>query len=128
MEIRYKVTHQGKDTGQWLERLSKKDYFKVLDSCAKAGVAALSSNTPVRTGKSAASWTYKIERGATTTTIGWYNSNVTRDGEPIVILLQMGHGTGTGGYVVGRDFINPAMKPVFDDIENKVWKVVTADG
>lgn len=128
MEVRYKVTQRGSDTGRWLNRLSRKEYFKVLDSCAKAGVEALRNNTPIRTGKSAASWSYQIEQGSTTTTIAWYNSNVTRDGEPIVILLQMGHGTGTGGYVVGRDFINPAMKQVFDDIENKVWKVVTADG
>ena len=128
MQVRFKVRKEGKDTQKWLDRLSKKEYFRVLDSCGAKGVQALSNATPVRTGRTAGSWSYDVSVGATTTTIAWYNSNVIRDGTPVAILLQMGHGTGTGGYVVGRDYINPAMKAVFDDIENQVWKVVTADG
>lgn len=111
-------------TEQYLEKLQKKDYLKILDQCAVKGVEALSSATPKRTGLTAASWSYEIQRNATTTSIYWKNDNVTKDGEPIAILLQYGHGTGTGGYVVGKDYINPAIKPVFDNIADEVWKAV----
>lgn len=111
-------------TEKYLERLQSKDYFKVLDECGRRGVEALSASTPERTGLTAASWSYEIETGSGQTTIVWTNSNVTRDGDPIAILLQYGHGTGTGGYVAGRDYINPAIQPVFDDIADVVWKAV----
>lgn len=111
-------------TEKRLEKLQTQDYFKVLDECAQQGVAALQAGTPKRTGLTAASWAYEIQVGNGTTTICWTNSNVTRDGDPIAILLQYGHGTGTGGYVAGTDYINPSIKPVFDDIANTVWKAV----
>lgn len=114
----------GHITERYLEKIKSKDYFKVIDRLAQEGVSALSSATPVRTGLTASSWTYEIEIGGGQTTICWTNSNVTRDGDPIAIMLQYGHGTGTGGYVVGRDYINPAMKPVFDNIADAVWKAV----
>lgn len=113
-------------TEQYLEKLQKKDYLRILEQCASKGVEALASATPKKTGKTAASWTYEVEYGADKTSIYWKNDNVTRDGDPIAILLQYGHGTGTGGYVVGQDYINPAIKPVFDNIADEVWKAVVA--
>ena len=111
-------------TEKYLEKLSREDYLRILDSCAKKGVEALKSATPKDTGLTAASWSYEIVRGRGSTEIYWKNDNVTRDGEPIAIMLQYGHGTGTGGYVVGRDYINPAIKPVFDQIADEVWEAM----
>lgn len=125
MRIIYKVDRKGSDHSNWLNGLSKADYFNVLDKCGKKGVAALEAATPADTGLTAHSWSYEVDKSRTHATITWSNSNVTRDGHPIAIMLQLGHGTGTGGYVVGRDYINPAMKPVFDEIEDEVWKAVT---
>lgn len=127
LRINLKVKHSGTDMLGWLNRMSKRDYLNELDKCGQIGVESLRDNTPVRTGLTAASWSYKVETSGHTVRIIWSNSNVTRAGQPIAIMLQYGHGTGTGGYVVGRDYINPAMKPVFDEIERRVWKVVTAN-
>lgn len=85
----------------------------------------MSSATPKDSGETASSWNYKIETANGRTSISWYNTNLTKDGDPIAILLQYGHGTGTGGYVQGRDYINPAIQPIFDNIADQVWKVVT---
>lgn len=95
-----------------------------LDKYGKAGVAALSSATPVDTGLTSNSWNYEIKKGAGTSTITFHNSNI-QNGVPIAIILQYGHGTGTGGWVQGRDYINPAIQPIFDDIANAAWKEVT---
>lgn len=95
-----------------------------LDALAERGVAALAANTPVESGQTANSWGYEIERKRGRITITWTNSHVV-DGVPISIILQYGHATGTGGYIQGRDYINPAIKPIFDDIATKVWKEVT---
>ena len=95
-----------------------------LDALAERGVAALAANTPVESGLTANSWGYEIERKRGRITIIWTNSHVV-DGVPISIILQYGHATGTGGYIQGRDYINPAIKPIFDDIATKVWKEVT---
>lgn len=117
-----KLTSRGdwSKTRKWLDNLSKERYLKVLDSLGREGVNALASATPVRTGRTASSWSYTVAHNSKETSIQWTNSNTTINGEPVVILLQYGHGTGTGGYVQGRDFINPAMKPVFDSIAAKV--------
>ncbi len=88
------------------------------------GVDALSAATPVDTGLTASSWGYEIHSSGATSSIVWTNSNV-NDGIPIAILIQYGHGTRSGAYVQGRDFINPAMRSVFDNIANAVWKEVT---
>lgn len=125
MKITFKLRPHKRKTEEYLEKLHRQDYLKILDSCAKEGVEALRSATPKKTGLTAASWSYEIVRGAGHTRIYWKNDNVTRDGQPIAIMLQYGHGTGTGGYVVGRDYINPAIKPVFDSIADKVWEAVT---
>lgn len=111
------------NTEAYLRRLLKIDISKILESAGQEGVNALSSATPIESGKARDSWDYKIERSGSSTTIVWTNSDI-ENGFPVVIMLQYGHGTGTGGYVQGRDFINPAMKPIFDKIADKVWKAV----
>lgn len=95
-----------------------------LDKYGKQGVAALSSATPVETGLTASSWYYRIERSDSTISITFLNSNV-QNGVPIAVILQYGHGTGTGGWVQGRDYINPALRPIFDKIADDAWKEVT---
>ena len=95
-----------------------------LDALAERGVAALAANTPVESGQTANSWGYEIERKRGRITITSTKRHVV-DGVPISIILQYGHATGTGGYIQGRDYINPAIKPIFDDIATKVWKEVT---
>ena len=88
-------------------------------------MAALQAHTPVDSGITANSWSYEIKDDGTNLQIIWTNDNV-NDGVNIAIILQYGHGTGTGGYVVGRDYINPAMQPTFDKISDRVWKAVTS--
>ena len=95
-----------------------------LSKYGEAGVKALASATPVDSGLTASSWYYEIEKSNSSTSIVFYNSNVHR-GICIAIILQYGHGTGTGGWVEGRDYINPAIQPLFDDIAEKAWKEVT---
>lgn len=89
------------------------------------GVEALASATPVDTGKTASSWYYKVDYNEGSASITWSNSNV-NDGVNIAVILQYGHGTGNGGYVVGRDYINPAIAPIFDKITEHVWEEVTS--
>ena len=98
----------------------------ILHRYGQLGVAALSANTPVDSGLTAASWDYEIERGSRESRIIFTNSNV-NEGVNIAIILQYGHGTGTGGYVEGRDYINPAIQPIFDGIAEAAWKEVTAN-
>ncbi len=95
-----------------------------LDRFGRAGVQALAAATPVDTGKTAASWYYEITRSKGSTTITFKNSNI-QNGVPIAIILQYGHGTRNGGWVQGRDYINPAIQPVFDKIANDAWEEVT---
>lgn len=114
-----------KSTEDFLRKMSSGDIFKNLDRYAQDGVDALSSATPVESGETRESWDYEISRTRGSTTISWTNSHVD-DGVPIAIILQYGHGTGTGGYVQGEDYINPAMRPIFDKIADKVWKEVTS--
>ena len=95
-----------------------------LDKYGREGVSALSSATPVDTGKTAGSWYYEIENRNESATISFYNSNI-QNGIPIAIILQYGHGTRNGGWVQGRDYINPAIQPVFDRIAKEAWEEVT---
>jgi len=113
-----------KNTDRYLRKLSKGDFLNNLEKYAKEGVAALSKATPVDSAETSTSWGFKIKRSRGSVSILWTNSHMTVDGEPVAILLQYGHATGTGGYVKGRDFINPAMKPVFDHIAESVRKEV----
>ena len=111
-------------TTNFLSKLKQKVNVDSLDRYGRQGVAALSSATPVDTGLTANSWYYKIERDENSVKIVFCNSNI-QNGIPIAIILQYGHGTGTGGWVEGRDYINPAIQPVFDKIANDAWREVT---
>lgn len=109
----------------FLEKAKQKVNLGDLDKYGREGVAALKSATPVDSGLTADSWYYEIERTAGSTNIVFKNRNI-QNGVPIAIILQYGHGTGTGGWVEGRDYINPAIQPVFDKIVNDAWKEVTS--
>ena len=95
-----------------------------LDKYGREGVAALASATPVESGLTASSWYYEIEHKNGSATISFHNSNI-QNGVPIAIILQYGHGTRNGGWVQGRDYINPAVRPLFDKITNDAWREVT---
>lgn len=121
----FSTARSGKDMEAFLQKLQKQDMFKQLDKYGQEGVRALALNTPKDSGLAASSWGYKIEIKNDAYTITWTNTN-NEGGLLVVILLQYGHGTGTGGYVQGRDFINPAIQPIFDKIEREVWKAVVS--
>lgn len=112
-------------TRNYLRKISRGDFYRGLDKYAREGVNALARATPIDTGLTAVSWDYKIEISRASCTITWINSDI-ESGFPVSIMLQYGYGTGTGGYVQGRDYINPAMRPVFDRIEEAVRKAVTS--
>ena len=109
---------------RFMERAKESVHLGDLDKYGREGVAALASATPVDSGLTAKSWSYKIERTKGSTTISFYNSNI-QNGVPIAVILQYGHGTRNGGWVQGRDYINPAIRPVFDKIANDAWREVT---
>ena len=109
---------------RYLERVKETVKLGDLDKYGREGVAALSSATPVDTGKTANSWYYEIERQNGSVSIVFKNSNI-NDGVPIAVILQYGHGTQNGGWVQGRDYINPAIQPIFDKIAENAWKEVT---
>lgn len=108
----------------YLERLKETTQSGILDQYGRKGVEALMSATPVDTGKTAESWYYTIEHKNSSVSLVFHNSNIV-NGVPIAIILQYGHGTGTGGWVQGRDYINPALQPIFDKLAEEVWKEVT---
>lgn len=110
-------------TKRWMDKMEAGSVADVLRSCGERGIEALSAATPVRTGKTAASWGFEAKTSSKGVTLTWTNSNVV-NGVPIAIILQYGHGTGTGGYVHGRDYINPAMRPVFDEIESRISRML----
>lgn len=118
------VTGSFKSTQDFLDHVHRLNIQSILESCGQMGVSALSSATPEETGLAAHAWGYKVSRSGGMYELAWTNTDV-ENGFPVVIMLQMGHGTGTGGYVQGRDFINPAIRPVFDKIADIVWKAVT---
>lgn len=109
---------------RYFERVKEALKLSILDKYGKQGVAALSSATPVESGKTANSWNYEIVRERGSAKIVFTNSNINK-GVPIAIILQYGHGTGTGGWVEGRDYINPAIQPIFDKIVDDAWREVT---
>ena len=108
----------------YLEKAKEAVKLGDLDKYGREGIAALSSATPVDTGKTASQWYYKIERKSNSVSITYCNSNV-QNGVNIAIILQLGHGTGTGGWVEGRDYINPAIQPIFDRLAKDAWEEVT---
>lgn len=109
---------------RFLEKAKNTVRLGDLDRYGREGVAALASATPTESGKTADSWSYEIVRNQGSVTINFNNSNINK-GVPIAIILQYGHGTGTGGWVQGRDYINPAIQPIFDKIANDAWREVT---
>lgn len=122
--ITFESTGEFKNTDRFLKRMQKDVVRSALRTAAQRGVLALQAATPVDSGLTGASWGYEIRITPGSATITWTNSH-TVNGVNIAIILQLGHGTGTGGWVAGRDYINPAIRPVFDQIAEDVWKVVT---
>lgn len=112
-----------KNLTKFLERSLESIQHGVLDKYGKEGVAALSSSTPIDSGLTASSWYYKIENDKRGAKLSFYNSNIV-DNVPIAIVIQYGHATGTGGWVEGRDYINPSLQPIFDKIADTAWKEV----
>ena len=122
--ISFRQTGDFSKLNRYLERVKEAAKIGVLDKYGREGVAALASATPVETGATANSWYYEIKRQNGSVSIEFKNSNI-KDGIPIAVILQYGHGTGTGGWVQGRDYINPAIQPIFDRIADFAWKEVT---
>ena len=124
--IRFKQSGNFNNTERFFKKTKDSKYIlDILNRYGREGVTALSSNTPVDSGITASSWDYKIEVKNGRSTIYWTNSNI-NEGVPIAVILQYGHGTNGGGYVRGIDYINPAMRPIFEQIANKAWKEVTS--
>lgn len=121
-----KITHGGdfKNTEKFLKKAKGINLRSMLDKYGELGVNALSSATPVDTGVTADSWTYSVRKTRESVSIEWNNTNES-NGIPIVVLIQYGH-VANGSYVYGRDFINPAMQPIFDEIAENLWKEVTS--
>jgi hypothetical protein len=120
------LRHKGdfSKTHRYLNRVKEAIRLGKLDKYGREGVAALASATPRDSGVTADSWEYKIENTPGSVAIHFVNTHII-NGVPIAIILQYGHGTGTGGWVEGRDYINPAIQPIFDRILNDVWREVT---
>lgn len=112
-----------RNTEKFLAAMKRKDIYASLEKYGAEGAAALASATPSETGITANAWSYSVSRKGKRWAIIWSNHNVV-SGIPVVILIQYGHGTGTGGFVQGRDFINPVIRPLFDRIADDVWKAV----
>lgn len=120
------IKHQGsfKKTEVFFNRMMNANYLRILEKYGREGVNALSKATPVDTGETSKSWDYKVTLDNRGTKLIWFNTHK-HNGVPIAILLQYGHGTRNGGYVQGRDYINPALQPIFDKIAEDLWKEVT---
>lgn len=112
-------------TEKFLKKSFGRNYLTVLERYAKLGVAALASATPIETGETASSWNYEIIQNGSSLSIIWSNSHVEK-GVNIAVILQYGHGTRNGGWVEGVDYINPALKPIFDSLADAAWKEVTS--
>ncbi len=119
------IKHKGtfNSTRRFLRHARDVDYVNILEHYGQAGVDALAANTPYATGKTAASWSYEIEVKNNRYSIYWTNSNI-QNGVPIAVILQYGHATRNGGFVQGRDYINPALQNIFDSIAENAWREV----
>lgn len=122
--IRMSTKGDFKKANTFFEKLKETVKLGDLDKYGKRGVNALKANTPKDTGLTASSWSYDIQRENDRVTISWYNDNIV-DYVNIAVILQFGHATKNGGWVEGRDYINPAMRPIFDEIADSAWKEVT---
>lgn len=121
-----KMSEKGdfKKTFKFLKAMQEKKFFSNLNKYGERGVQLLSENTPRDTGLTASSWYYKIEDDGETLTITWYNSNIKKDYFNVALMLQYGHATKNGGWIEGIDYINPALKPLFDEMEKDIWEEV----
>lgn len=121
-----RLTQKGNfdNTMSFLKKIKLDRLYSKLEKYAQEGVRALMAATPVDSGKTAASWGYNVVRESDYWSVEWTNSNFNK-GVPIAVILQYGHGTRNGGYVQGRDYINPAMRPIFDKIAEDIWKEVS---
>ena len=122
--IGFKQKGDFSNTTNYLKKLKNAKILKVLERYGQEGVKALSSATPVDSGLTASSWCYRIEQNLNSAKLIFCNSNVNK-GVPIAVILQYGHATGTGGWVEGRDYINPALQPIFDELVKNAWGEVT---
>lgn len=122
--ITFKQRGSFKQTTSFLQRALEVVDASWLDEYGKKGVYELSKATPRDTGKTADSWNYAIEHTSDGAKLVWTNDNLTKDGQQIAILLQYGHGTNGGGLVIGRDYINPAIRPIFDEMALESWEMM----
>ena len=120
--------HKGnfEKTTKFLQRAKKREFYKNLEQYGERGVEALRTATPIDTGETSRSWHYRIENTRDSVAIVWYNTNVNQ-GVNIALMIQYGHGTPFGKYIRGKNYIKPAIRPIFQDIEDGVWKEVTKD-
>ena len=125
--IRFEQKGNFSKLDRYLKRVNKTVDNLDLEEFGKRGVEALSSTTPVNTGLASKSWYYKIIKNKDSITITFNNSDI-ENGVPIAIILQYGHATKNGGWVEGRDYINPAIQPIFDELAKNAWKEVTRNG
>lgn len=121
-----KMTSKGSfdKTEKFLKKSLGRDYISVLHEYGEKGVQALSAATPVDTGLTASLWRYEVVQKGSTISVIWSNDNV-QDGVNIAVILQYGHAAPNGYWIQGRDYINPALQPIFDDLADKAWKEVT---
>lgn len=120
------ITEKGdfSKTERWLAKLKRQEQYRILNKYGSLGQNALSNATPVESGRTAGSWSYSIQQRPGYFSIRWHNSHI-EDGVNIAVILQYGHGTGTGGYVQGRDYIMPAIRPIFDQIVAEAMREVS---
>lgn len=123
--IQFKHHGSFKNTEGFFKKAKEAKYRRILEKYGKAGVEALASATPKESGKTASSWSHEVVQTPMGYSVFWSNNNINKYVN-IALILQYGHGTGTGGYVQGRDYINPAIRPIFDKIAEHAWKEVTS--
>lgn len=124
--VTFNVSGNYRKTRKFLKNAENLNFNAILDKYGKQGVEALRAKTPKRTGKTADSWYYKVSKGLDGFTIYWNNSNVNQ-GVNIALIIQYGHGTRSGYFIKGRDYINPAIRPIFDAIGEAAWKEVNKE-
>lgn len=127
MGIKFKSKGDWEKTTKFVKKCTKLEIEKILQKYGEEGVSALRAGTPYDTGNTANSWSYIVEQDGSSWSVTFNNSNVNK-GVNIALILQFGHGTGTGGYVAGRDYINPALQPVFDDLVKEAWEEIISYG
>ena len=123
--MRISITNSGSfnKTDKFLKKMSENSIYSVLQKYGEIGVVELAAATPIDSGRTSSAWDYRVIIDRTNARVQWYNNNENQ-GFSVAIGLQYGHGTGTGGYVIGRDYINPTMRPIFDKIADQVWNEI----